>query len=98
LNAPPITPPINPQATFPYDGGPQNPVPVPGAAPRAVSPNTDPQPRTIPRDGYMVSLPTQTTATVVPIMFGASQTPSTSTVPAAPAQAQNKYTYRAYGE
>lgn len=57
-----------------------------------VSLSSDPQPRTVPRDGYLVSLPRQTTGSVLPIPAGATHSQS------APAIVPTNYTYRAYGE
>jgi hypothetical protein len=48
----PVQPPAN--GTFPYDGGPQNPVPNPKQTSR---PSTTPQQRDVPLEGRSVSLP-----------------------------------------
>jgi len=58
----------------------------------SVSLSSDPQPRTVPRDGYLVSLPRQTTGSVLPIPADATHSQS------APAIVPTNYTYRAYGE
>jgi hypothetical protein len=50
---PAVAPPAAGEQTFPYDGGPQDPVPVPRAGP---SPTTTPRP-TVPLEGRAVSLP-----------------------------------------
>jgi len=57
---------------------------------RSVSLSSEPQPRTVPRDGYLVSLPRHTSGSVLPIPAGATQS--------APAIVPTNYTYRAYGE
>jgi len=53
--APVVQPRTNGEPTGRYDGGPLNPVPLPGAAPTRTAP-AEPQ-RLVPREGRLVSLP-----------------------------------------
>jgi hypothetical protein len=80
---------VAPQAgeTFPYDGGPQSPVPQPGVAP--VQPGATPQP-TVPLTGKVVSVPRETTGGVV---YYTSYTDRTTA-----ATPTSRYTYPAYGD
>jgi hypothetical protein len=83
----------NGNQTFPYDGGPSSPVPLPqvpngsDAGPGA--------PPTVPLTGKIVSLPRETTAgsTQYTLVSSAAQQAA-----AAPAAAPSSYTYPAYGE
>jgi len=77
-------------STFPYNGGPQSPLPMPGG-----NPSVTPQPQqTIPAKTLMVSLPSTTSGGVFPIFSPVSGTAPSQ--PAAPAPA--RYAYPAYGE
>lgn len=53
----PLPPPSPGDATYPYDGGPQNPVPMPRSTP---APMKDAPPATVPLEGRVVSLPVKT--------------------------------------
>jgi hypothetical protein len=89
--APRLTPIDTTPSTYPYNGGPQNPLPMP----RTNAPQTQPQ-KTIPANSLMVSLPTTMSAGVSPI-FTPANIPASSR-PTSPVPASNRYTYRAYGE
>jgi hypothetical protein len=78
--------------TYPYNGGPANPVPQPGVVPQA--PSTQPQPPTVPREGLTVSLPRQTSGGVYPLFMPAPQ----SSAPAVAVPSAPSYRYKAYGE
>ena len=86
------TPSAVPQpSTYPYDGGPKTPVPLPGAD--TVDPTFGPRP-TVPVQGKLVYLPLQETT-------GGStqlQTISLNSTPAQAPAATPRYTYPAYGE
>lgn len=71
--------------TFPYDGGPQTPLPMP-----QIDPASGPRP-TVPLQGKLVSLPLETTGGTTPLFtvsLGTSAQPAPSP----------RYTYPAYGE
>jgi hypothetical protein len=88
LPVPAVAPaPPNGNLTYPYDGGPTAPVPLP--APTNADPGT-PQLPTVPLTGKIVSLPRQTTSGSTQYM---TQLVSTTTQAAVPA-----YAYPAYGE
>jgi len=85
--------------TFPYDGGPRNPLPMPGPDGDA-NPMSAPR-KTVPLDGRLVSLPKQTTGGVTPVgdFFVSLRTDAASQPvridgPATP----SRYTFPAYGE
>jgi len=83
--------PASPQ-TFPYDGGPQAPLPMP-----QTDPASGPRP-TVPLQGKVVSLPMETTggtSQLYMVGLGTHQ-PAASSSAATPAQ--TRYTYPAYGE
>jgi hypothetical protein len=86
----------NGDGTFPYDGGPRNPIPVPAG-------NTAPMkgPRgNIPLDGKLVSLPTTTTGGFSPVTTPDMQRFSdvSTNAPAQSSAAPARLTYPAYGE
>jgi len=87
--APQYTPPMPPpgNGTYPYNGGPNAPVPMPNAVPNQGNP---PAP-TLPIDGRLVSLPATFSGGVN--AFGPHSTPA----PAAPTPAP-RVSYPAYGE
>jgi hypothetical protein len=88
LLPPPATVPQQPSGnqTFPYDGGPQVPLPMP-----QVDPASGPRP-TVPLQGKIVSLPVETTGGTTPLF-----TVSLGTY-GQPIAAPRSYTYQAYGE
>jgi hypothetical protein len=73
------------QQTFPYDGGPQAPLPMP-----QIDPASGPRPN-VPLQGKVVSLPLETTGGTTPL-FTVSLGTSAQPV------ATPRYTYPAYGE
>jgi len=81
--------------TFPYDGGPQAPLPLPG--PNGVEPSVAPQP-SVPLTGKVVSLPRELSGgtsqyTITHLVGFGTATPNTAQAPAA-----TSYAYPAYGE
>jgi hypothetical protein len=101
-SAPPVAPGTptlpNGNPTFPYDGGPQSPLPLPPA--ENVGPTSGPQP-TVPLKGKLVSLPLETTGGTTPLMstqfIGLGVSPS-SAANVSGAPAANGLSYPAYGE
>jgi hypothetical protein len=89
-------------STFPYNGGPSSPIPMP-APNNPVQPGQkigDPNRGIIPLDGKLVSLPNETTGGFTPVTAPArnivtpqTRTPATTTTTAAP-----RVVYPAYGE
>jgi len=87
-------------STFPYDGGPSSPIPLP--APNPIQPGQkvgDPNRGIIPFDGKLVSLPNETTGGFTPvtaptrtIVTPQSRTPATTTT------TTPRVSYPAYGE
>jgi len=89
-----VQPPVQ-NGTFPYNGGPVNPVPLPGDPPL---PTKDPR-GTVPLEGKLVSLPRETFGGVGPVVTPEIQKLSyvslrTSQLTTTP----TSYSYPAYGE
>jgi hypothetical protein len=88
-------------STYPYDGGPRSPLPMPGPD-DAASPMKAPRP-TVPLEGRLVSLPKETTGGTTPVRVSPFvslrlDTPSAPAATPAPARPATRYTYPAYGE
>lgn len=85
--------------TYPYDGGPNNPVPLPK---ETIAPLSAPPQGIIPLDGKLVSLPRGTTGGSSVIMTPDMQrlhfVSTTVPVPSRSSATTSRYTYPAYGE
>jgi len=96
---PQMPPPANGNQTFPYDGGPRAPLPMPGLDANPTGGPGTPRP-TVPLEGKFVSLPQETTGGI-----GLIDTASLSTVSWRPVSTSQpatspttRYHYPAYGE
>lgn len=96
-----LPPPARDDGTYPYDGGPVRPMPMPG--PDEAAPMQQKRP-TVPLDGKLVSLPSQRTSTYTYEAYGeTSPPPSVATSPARVASTTStpgtiRVSYPAYGE
>jgi len=88
----------NGNQTFPYDGGPGTPLPMPGPDANPIGGPSTPRP-TVPLEGKFVSLPQETTGGIGLIDTASLATVSWRPVSTSqPATATNRYHYPAYGE
>lgn len=86
-------PPANGDGTFPYDGGPHNPIPMPNPM-DDTNPTKNPR-GIVPLDGRLVTLPITTTGGISPVTAPAIQRLRFVTTPSA---TPIRVTYPAYGE
>lgn len=95
----PIVPNVNGNQTYPYDGGPKNPIPMP---PAENTPANQDGPRgIIPLDGKLVSMPLTTSVGMSPVVapdLNRWTYVSTTNVPAQAKTSTTRIVYPAYGE